>query len=44
MGANCLTSKLIDERMGQTISCAAYSCDILVGVGEELQEGRGPTA
>ncbi|KAK3604433.1 hypothetical protein CHS0354_013833 [Potamilus streckersoni] len=25
-----LTSKIIDEGMGQTISCAAYDCDILV--------------
>jgi len=25
-----LTSKIIDEGMGQTISCAAYACDILV--------------
>ncbi|KAL5003908.1 hypothetical protein ScPMuIL_017364 [Solemya velum] len=25
-----LTSKIVDEGMGQTISCAAYDCDILV--------------
>ncbi|KAJ8305008.1 hypothetical protein KUTeg_018591 [Tegillarca granosa] len=25
-----LTSKIVDEGMGQTISCAAYGCDILV--------------
>lgn len=28
--ADYLTSKIIDEGMGQTISCAAYGCDILV--------------
>lgn len=25
-----LTSKIMEEGMGQTISCAAYGCDILV--------------
>ena len=25
-----LTSKIVNEGMGQTISCAAYGCDILV--------------
>lgn len=25
-----LTAKIVDEGMGQTISCAAYGCDILV--------------
>lgn len=28
--AEYLTSKIMDEGMGQTISCAAYGCDILV--------------
>lgn len=28
--AEYLTSKIIDEGMGQTISCAAFGCDILV--------------
>ena len=28
--ADYLTSKIIDEGMGQTITCAAYGCDILV--------------
>ena len=28
--ADYLTSKIIDEGMGQTISCAAFGCDILV--------------
>ena len=28
--ADYLTAKIIDEGMGQTISCAAFGCDILV--------------
>lgn len=28
--AEYLTSKIMDEGMGQTISCAAFGCDILV--------------
>ena len=30
VGADCLTFKVMDEGMGQTISCAAYGCDILI--------------